>query len=121
MGFVLSQQLHSCRLQKKHSPQPIGNGTTTRSPTLTLALVDVRAELFDDAHRLVAEDVAGLHERDEAVDQVQVGAADAGRRDADDGIAAVEDLGVGNVLDLHLVRCTPDEGFHDVFLSGDSS
>src|SRR3712207_4963610 len=34
--FVLSQQLNSCRLQKKHSPHAIGNGTTTRSPTLTL-------------------------------------------------------------------------------------
>src|SRR3954468_12140961 len=34
--FVLSQQLKSCRLQKKHSPQAIGNGMTTRSPTFTL-------------------------------------------------------------------------------------
>ena len=38
LGFVLSQQLHSWRLQKKHLPQPIGNGTTTRSPTFTLLL-----------------------------------------------------------------------------------
>src|SRR5688572_17601802 len=36
--FVLSQQLKSCRLQKKHSPQAIGKGTTTRSPTFTLLL-----------------------------------------------------------------------------------
>src|SRR3712207_4714668 len=36
--FVLSQQLNSCRLQKKHSPQAIGNGTTTRSPTFSLLL-----------------------------------------------------------------------------------
>src|SRR3954469_16193634 len=36
LGLVLSQQLHSPCLQKKHLPQPIGNGTTTRSPTFTL-------------------------------------------------------------------------------------
>src|SRR3954469_7280295 len=36
LGLVLSQQLHSPCLQKKHLPQPIGNGTITRSPTFTL-------------------------------------------------------------------------------------
>src|SRR5438045_6078349 len=35
LGLVLSQQLHSPLLQNQHAPQPIGNGTTTRSPTFT--------------------------------------------------------------------------------------
>src|SRR3954464_4539734 len=38
LGLVLSQQLHIPRLQKKQLPQPIGNGTTTRSPTFNLLL-----------------------------------------------------------------------------------
>src|SRR3954471_13594022 len=35
LALVLSQQLVRPRRQKKHSPQAIGNGTTTRSPTFT--------------------------------------------------------------------------------------
>jgi hypothetical protein len=51
----------------------MGKGTTTRSPTLRL----LTPALLDDlAHELVAEDVAALHRRDEAVVEVQVRAAD---------------------------------------------
>src|SRR5687768_12248416 len=38
LGLELSQQLQSWRRQKKQLPQAIGNGTTTRSPTLILPL-----------------------------------------------------------------------------------
>ena len=34
-GLVVSHDENSWRLQKKHSPQEIVNGTTTRSPRLT--------------------------------------------------------------------------------------
>src|SRR4051794_8936681 len=87
---------------------------------LHLRLVDVRADLFHDAHRLVAEHVAGLHEGDESIDEVQVGAADAGGRHSDDGVPAVEDLGVGDPFDLHRIRGAPDGCLHhDRILSGD--
>ena len=49
-----------------------GPRTSYRCRSEPQMAVDVGADLFDDAHRLVPEDVAGLHERDEPVDQVQV-------------------------------------------------
>jgi hypothetical protein len=75
--------------------------------------VDARAEFLDDAHRLVAEDIAGLHKRDEAVDQVQVGAADTRRGYANDGVARVNDFWIGDVFDLHHIGSAPNRGFHD--------
>ena len=47
-----------------------------------------RPDLDDLAHELVAEDVALLHRRDEAVVEVQIGAADRGRGDLHDRVAA---------------------------------
>src|SRR5687768_8593219 len=73
---------------------------------LQLALVDVRDDLFDDANRLVTENVARLHEGNKAVDEVQIRPADAGRRHADDRVPAVEDLRIGHVFDRNLVRGT---------------
>ena len=46
------------------------NGITTRSPGLICG--DLRADLLDDAHRLVAEDVALVHKRAEHLVQMQV-------------------------------------------------
>ena len=43
-------------------------------------------DLLDDAHRLVAEDVALVEERPEDLVEVQVGAADRGARDAHDRV-----------------------------------
>ena len=54
--LVVSQAANSLRLQKKHSPHEIVNGTTTRSPFCTR--VHAPADLLDDAHEFVAEDVA---------------------------------------------------------------
>ena len=52
----MSQSEKSCFLQKKHSPQEMVNGTTTRSPFLSF--VTAAPDLDDLAHRLVAEHVA---------------------------------------------------------------
>src|SRR3954453_23865394 len=38
LGFELSQQLQSWFLQNQQAPQPIGKGTTTRSPFFSLLL-----------------------------------------------------------------------------------
>src|SRR3954464_12878723 len=40
LGVELSQQENSCWLQKKQFPQAMLNGTTTRSPTLILSLLN---------------------------------------------------------------------------------
>ena len=52
--------------------------------------IDAPANLDDLSHHLMAHDVAGFHERHEAVEKMQIGAADAGGRDADDRVAAIE-------------------------------
>ena len=96
--------------QKKQPPQAMVNGTTTRSPTFSFLIVC--ADLDDLAHELMAEDVAALHRRDEAVEQVQVGAADGGEGDLDDRVARIQDLRIRNPLDAHVVRAIPAQSFH---------
>ena len=95
LGLVFSQQEYSSAAQAAQAPQAIGNGTTTRSPTRSFVAVDAGPDLDDLAHELVAHDVALLHRRHVAVEQVQVGAADRGRGDPHDRVAAVEDPGSG--------------------------
>ena len=56
-------------------------------PVARLDLLDRLAGLDDLAHEFMAEDVARLHRRDEAVVEVQVGAADRRRGDPDDRVA----------------------------------
>ena len=51
-----------------------------------LQRLDGRADLAHDAHRLVADDVARRHERRQRVVEVQVGAAQPGRRDVHDDV-----------------------------------
>jgi hypothetical protein len=41
-------------------------------PHIQLILIHVRAYFFNDAHRLVSEDIAWLHERNEPVHKVKV-------------------------------------------------
>ena len=65
-------------------PQEMLNGMTTRSPGRDVG--DLGADLLDDAHRLVAEDVALRQVRAEHLVQVQVRAADGRRGDPDDGV-----------------------------------
>jgi hypothetical protein len=85
-------------------------------PYAQLVLVDVRANLLDDTHWLVPEDIAGLHKWYEPIDKVKVRSANAGRRHAYDRIAPIQNLGFRHVLDTHLVRCTPYERFHLLIL-----
>ncbi len=73
---------------------------------------DGRADLLDDAHRLVADDVAGLHERGEGLVEVQVGAAQAGGGDLDDRVGRLLDPRVGYVGDLHVVDALPGDCLH---------
>jgi hypothetical protein len=72
------------------------------------------ADLDDLAHELVAENVACLHRRDIAVEQMQIGPADRGRRDFDDGVARVEDLRIRDALHANVIGGMPDQRFHQV-------
>ena len=71
-----------------------------------------RADLDHLTHELVAEDVALAHRREIAVVEVQVGAADGGRGDADDRVAGVHDGRVRDGDDLDAVLADPGGGLH---------
>ena len=113
-GLELSQAEYCCRSQKKQLPQEMVKGTTTRWPFCERAL---RPGLDHAAHELVAEDVAGEHAGDHPVVEVQVRAADRRRGHLDDGVAGVDDLGVGHGLDADVVLAVPGEGAHRPLLS----
>ena len=79
-GFEFSQQREQLAARRRSSCRR-RSGTARRRGRRPCRFVDAAADLDDLAHELVAEDVALLHRRDVAVVQVQVGAADRGRRD----------------------------------------
>ena len=93
-GLVRSQPEKKPRLQKKHSPQEMVKGTTTRSPTFSF--------LFSAPTSTTSPMVSWpmmsprLHRRDDAVVDVQVRAADGAGGDLDDGVARMLDLGIGH-------------------------
>ena len=79
LGLELSQSDQSCVLAEEAAAA--GDGERDDDAVAELQVLHVGADFDDLAHELVAEDVAGLHGRDEAVVEVEVGAADRGQRD----------------------------------------
>src|SRR5581483_5619905 len=77
-----------------------------------LEVLHVATDLHHLAHEFVTDDVAGLHERNEPVVEVEIGAADRGRRHAHDRVVLVEDLRIGHVLDAHVLLAVPYGRFH---------
>src|SRR3954447_16247238 len=75
------------------------------------------ADLLHDAHRLVSEHVAFLHERAHHLVEVQVRAADRRGRDPDHGIGRLLDRRVGYLLDAHVSPSVPGDRFHPTLLS----
>ena len=88
------------------------NGTTTRSPAFTRG--DLGADLADDAHRLVAHDVADGHERRHDLDQVEVGAADPAGGDLDDHVGGLLDDRVRNGVHPDVGPAVPGHCAHAV-------
>src|SRR5581483_6449351 len=89
-----------------------GEGNDDAVADLEFVAVDAWADLDNLTHEFVAEDIALLHGGYKAVIEVKVGAADACGGDADDGIARVEDCGIRNVVNLHLLFAHPADSFH---------
>jgi uncharacterized protein (TIGR03086 family) len=83
-----------------------------------LQLRDGAADLLDDPHRLVADDVTGLHERRQRLVEMQVRAAQPGRGDLDDRVGRLLDPGVGHLGHLHVVRALPGDCLHVAFPFG---
>ena len=71
------------------------NDASARSPGFTL--VTAGPDLLDDADELVAEDAAGHHPGDAAVEHVQVAAADRGAGHPQHDVGGLLDGGAGHV------------------------
>ena len=98
------------RWQYSQRPHLVMAGTSTRSPTAN-ALHRV-ADRGDRADRFVAEDPAVGHRGHVALQDVQVGAADRGRVDADDHVGRLLDRGVRDVLPGLRARTVVDQRLH---------
>ena len=69
-----------------HPAVPAGDVEGDHDPVAGGDVGDLRSDLLDDAHRLVTEHVAGVEVRPEHRVEMEVGAAETGRGDADDRI-----------------------------------
>ena len=90
------------------------NGTTTRSPGRRCVTPDPTSSTI--AHRLVPEDVALVEEHPELRVQVQVRAADGGRRDPDDRVGRLLEGRVRHALDGQLLGALPGQCPHRALL-----
>lgn len=81
---------------------------------LALGQCRTRPRLPYLAHELVAGNVAGLYRRDNAVIQMRIRAADGGGYYLDDGIARIDDFGVGHGIDAHIPRSMIAKRTHQV-------
>jgi hypothetical protein len=86
-------------------------------PVSLLQAGDAAAHLLDDAHRLVAKNVAFIQERPQDFIEVQVRTAQSTGRHPDDGIGWFLDRWIGNGIDAHVALAMPDECFHVGILS----
>ena len=75
-------------------------------------IAHVLADLLDHADRLVPEDRAGLHARERATDEMQIGAADCARGDADQRIGGLLDLRLAHGLEADVAHSMEYDGFH---------
>jgi hypothetical protein len=66
----------------------------------------------------VAHDVAGFHTRNKRIVEVQVGAADRGARDLDDGIARMLDPRVRDTVAANILFAVPAQSPHQHFSFG---
>lgn len=85
-------------------------------PVSRADLRHVRPDLLDDAHRLVAQDVAGVQIRPEEFVQMQVGPADTGRGDPYDDVVRLLDPRIGDGFHPDIPLALPSKCAHDVLL-----
>ena len=97
-------------LQKKHSPQAMVKGTTTRSPTFSFLFSEPTSTTSPMVSwpRTSPFSIVGMTPSK----MMQVGAADGAGGDFDDGVARVLDLGIGHGLAANVVLAVPGQRFH---------
>src|SRR5438105_2768341 len=77
-----------------------------------LQLLVLGTDLDHLAHELVAHYVARFHARDKVVVEVEVGAADRGGCDLDDGIARMLDPGIRDTVAPDILFAVPAQSSH---------
>ena len=77
-----------------------------------LELVVFGTDLDNFAHGLVAEDVALFHRGHDAIEQMQIRAADGAGGDLDDGVSTVLDLGIRHRVASNVVLAVPGQRSH---------
>src|SRR5207249_1819345 len=78
---------------------PAARGERAHHPVALAEACDVPAELHDLPDEFVAHDGAGIEAGLAAVPDVEVGAADGGEADQDDGVGGLAKDGIGHPLD----------------------
>src|SRR5688572_20400967 len=73
---------------------------------------DLTAGLDDFTHEFVTQDVTGFHCGDEAVIQMQIGAADGSRCDSNDRVFLIQYLGIWHLLDPDVPEAIPNSCSH---------
>ena len=97
---------------RAHPAGPAGDVERHDDPVADLQVAGLGAALHDHAHGLVAEHVTRGQEGSEHLVEVQVRAADRGRRDLDDHVVGLLDGGVGDGLDAHVAASLPGQCSH---------
>ena len=92
------------------------NGAMTKSPGATVWTLD--ADGLDDADELVT-DAPGSVDLGQSAVGPEVRAADAGRHDADDGIAVLDQLGGVDVVESDVTGRVENGGSHGAFSTSD--
>src|SRR5689334_7779548 len=77
-----------------------------------LYMADPGTDLLNDAHGLVAEDVALVDEGSEHFVEVQIGPTDRARGDADDRVRRFDDRWIRNLVDAHIAPAVILHCFH---------
>ena len=91
---------------------PAGRDTGDDHPIAWMNGRDRRAHLRHDADALVPENPARRHTRQVALQDVQVGTADGGGGDPDDGVGRVLDRRAGRLFPGALARTVIDQRLH---------
>jgi hypothetical protein len=111
-GLALGEELAVA-----HPAVAAGDVEGDHDPVAGLDVGHLGANLLDDPHRLVAEDVALFHEGREDLVEVEVGAADRRGGDPDDRVGGFLDLRILDLVDADVAGAVPDSCLHRSFSS----
>ena len=89
-----------------------GNRERNYDSVANLELLVFRPDLDNLAHGLMAQDVSLFHRRHDAVEQMEIRAADGAGGDLDDGISPVLDLGIRHGVAANVVFAVPSQRSH---------